>query len=274
MTESIGIKEANGKFYPIFDADSPGQKRLVLTTAHEKQKSVQIDLYKSNMKSMADAIYIGSLVMENITAKAKGAPSIEMTVSLDGIGSVNVNAADLGNPSNVHHLSISLDSFEEDKTEYPDFEAELPIYSDDEDLERNAKKKTTDKTQKRKKPWLVVIIIVMALALICLGLWYYIPRYQPDLLRFLPEFRLPFFSKTESGIRARGLPAVSKRQAAQPAIPPEGVTYKIRQGDTLWDISDVFYRNPRYYTIIARSNEIVNEANVAPGTELTIFPRK
>ncbi|MDR2700998.1 MAG: Hsp70 family protein [Spirochaetaceae bacterium] len=272
MTGSIGIKEANGKFYSILEVNSPGQKRLVLTTAHEKQKSVQIDLYKSNMKSMADAMYIGSLVMENVISKAKGTPSIEMTVSMDDAGSVNVDAVDLGNSSNVHHLSISLGSFEDDKLDYPDFEAEMPAYSNDENPEGNAKKKSPDKNQKRKKPWLIVIIIAAALALICLGLWYYAVHFQPELLRFLPQFKLPFLTKTESVMRVQ--PAVSTRRAAQPAIGPEGITCKVLQGDTLWDIAGVFYRNPRYYTVIARSNDIANEAIIAPGTELTIFPKR
>jgi nucleoid-associated protein YgaU len=64
------------------------------------------------------------------------------------------------------------------------------------------------------------------------------------------------------------------RQTGQPTIPPEGITYKVRQGDTLWDISGAFYRNPRHYMIIAYSNDISNEAIVAPGTELTIFPKR
>jgi hypothetical protein len=274
MTESIGIKEANGKFYPILEVNSPGQKRLVLTTAHEKQKSIQIDLYKSKVKSMADAMYIGSLVMENITAKAKGAPSIKMSISMDGDGSVNVDASDLGNPSNVHHLSISLGSFEDDKIEYPDFEADMAPYPSDENMEGSTQKKIRDVNQKRKNPWLLVIIIAAALALICLGLWYFILRFQPDLFRFLPQFKLPFLTKTESVIRAQEMFAVSPRQAGQSVIPPEGITYKIRQGDTLWDVSEAFYRNPRHYMIIARSNDIANEAIVASGTELTIFPKR
>jgi len=272
MTESIGIKEANGKFYPIFDVNSPGQKRMVLATAHENQKSVQIDLYKSNMNTMADAMYIGSLVMENITPKAKGAPSIQMTVSMDGEGSVNVDAIDLGNPANEHHLSISLDSFEDDKTNYPDFEAEMPVYSSDENTERKARKETADRDQKRKKPWLTFIIILAVLALICLGLWYYIPRYQPDLLEFIPQSWPSLRKKAESSLHGQNRLIV--RQAAQPAIPPEGITYIVRQGDTLWDISEAFYRNPRYYTIIANSNDIPSSTIIAPGTELTIFPKR
>jgi len=272
MAESIGIKEANGKFYPILDVNSSGQKRMVLTTAHEKQKSVQIDLYKSNMKTMADAMYIGSIVMENITAKAKGSPSIQMTISSDGEGFVNVIVLDLGNPANEHHLSVSLNSFEDDKIKYPDFEAETPVFSNDDDTEGEAQQETGERKQKRKKPWLVFIIILALLALIGLGLWYYLPQFQFDFLDLLPQSWPTPHKQTGSVIRAQDFSVA--RQTPPPAIPPEGITWKVRQGDTLWDISEVFYRNPRYYTIIASSNDMSNSTIVAPGTELTIFPKR
>ncbi|MDR1144205.1 MAG: LysM peptidoglycan-binding domain-containing protein [Spirochaetaceae bacterium] len=56
-------------------------------------------------------------------------------------------------------------------------------------------------------------------------------------------------------------------------IPPEGIVYKVRWGDTLWDISEAFYRNPRLYPIIVRSNKISNPNLIVGGTELTILPR-
>ena len=81
VVSTIGIKIANGEFYSIVDENLRAKKRMILTTAHDKQRSVQIDLYKSYTRTMADALYMGSLVVENIRPRPKGEPSIELVIS-------------------------------------------------------------------------------------------------------------------------------------------------------------------------------------------------
>jgi nucleoid-associated protein YgaU len=56
-------------------------------------------------------------------------------------------------------------------------------------------------------------------------------------------------------------------------IPPEGAPYRIRWGDTLWDISEAFYRNPWLYPRIARFNNIRNPNRIISGTTIRIPPR-
>jgi ATP-dependent Zn protease len=160
MAESIGIKQANGGFYSILEERSAVKKRMVLTTVYDNQKSVQIDLYKSVTRTMADAVHIGSLVMENLSPAQKGQPSIEMILSSNGNGSIAASAVDLGNPSNEHRLDVSLRSFANDKEEYPDFEI------DD--------KKFEDAEKERKIPWLLIIVIGLVLVLLCFGLWFFL----------------------------------------------------------------------------------------------------
>jgi nucleoid-associated protein YgaU len=53
-------------------------------------------------------------------------------------------------------------------------------------------------------------------------------------------------------------------------IPREGIAYRIRWGDTLWDISEAFYRNPWLYPAIVRHNRIRNPNLIVSGTEITI----
>ncbi|GHV85598.1 peptidoglycan-binding protein LysM [Spirochaetia bacterium] len=328
MAASIGIKEANGGFYAILEENSAVKKRLVLTTVHDNQKSVQIDLYKSQAKSMADAMYIGSIVVENISLKAKGEPSIEMLLSSTKDGSINADAVDLGNPSNEHHLSVSLKSFEEDKNEYPDFDI------DDSTYKKIDTGPEPGQYSRRKFPWLVIIIIGIVLALACLGVWFFLFRNggvelgrkiaeitqptqptqpaqpaQPDKPAEQPAAKpaeLPAQEKPVAQAPAVQAKPVVPEKPAQPVqpvvidkppkanpqaadrqrpsapvysfkvpqtIPPEGFTYKVRWGDTLWDISEAFYRNPRLYTFIVRSNELLNPNLIVSGTELTILPR-
>ena len=80
--------------------------------------------------------------------------------------------------------------------------------------------------------------------------------------------------------RAQGpAPARQRRNApvysfkAPQTIHSEGVVYKIRWGDTLWDISEAFYRNPWLYPTIVRRNRIRNPNLIVSGTEITIPAR-
>jgi hypothetical protein len=56
-------------------------------------------------------------------------------------------------------------------------------------------------------------------------------------------------------------------------IPREGVNYRIRWGDTLWDISAAFYRDPWPYPRIARHNNIRNPNLIISGRTIRIPPK-
>ncbi|MDR1635817.1 MAG: LysM peptidoglycan-binding domain-containing protein [Treponema sp.] len=56
-------------------------------------------------------------------------------------------------------------------------------------------------------------------------------------------------------------------------IPRNGAAYKIRWGDTLWDIAEAFYRNPWLYPRIARYNNIRNPDLIISGTTIRIPPK-
>jgi hypothetical protein len=74
-------------------------------------------------------------------------------------------------------------------------------------------------------------------------------------------------------------PAAGQQQAsptapdqAQPAPAPEQQrTYEVRQGDTLWDIANAFYRDPFLWPLIWKSNpSIVDPDLIYPGNALII----
>jgi nucleoid-associated protein YgaU len=56
-------------------------------------------------------------------------------------------------------------------------------------------------------------------------------------------------------------------------IPREGVDYRIRWGDTLWDIAEAFYRDPWLYPRIARHNNIRNPNLIISGRTIRIPPK-
>ena len=63
---------------------------------------------------------------------------------------------------------------------------------------------------------------------------------------------------------------------AEPVIPetsetvPEVITYKIKWGDTLWDIASTYYKNPWKYKKIARDNNIRNPDYIISGRKIIL----
>jgi len=326
MASNIGIKIANGEFYPIMEENSSIKKRLILTTVHDNQPSVQIDLYRSPQGAMPDAQYIGSLVVENIKPKPKGDPSIEMVVSSDANGEIIADAIDLDTGAGGEHyvLTVSLKSLDETSrdVDIPDFELE----SNEEPP--SSLYKQNKKAQKEKtggvKPWvLIIIILVLILGLLAAWLFFLggmsIVRsvlMKPDTPQTTivepapvapppaPEPVAPAPTpvpapQTEPVQQVVAPPPVITAPAAAPepaastprftrasgrtppvasynvpaTIPREGVNYRIRWGDTLWDISEAFYRDPWQYPRIARHNNIRNPDRIISGRTIRVPPR-
>ena len=169
MVAAIGIKLANGEFYSILDENSPAKKRLVLTTAHNNQRSVQIDLYKSNARTMADSEYLGTLVISNIRSRKKGEVSIELEITSTEDGNITVKAFCADSTQKDHQiLNISLASLgSHEDFDMPDF-----------DLEEGSSGNSTDdlyerpkKTRPRRSPILLIVLILLLIVL-GLGIWY------------------------------------------------------------------------------------------------------
>ena len=53
----------------------------------------------------------------------------------------------------------------------------------------------------------------------------------------------------------------------------KGVEYKVKWGDTLWDIAGTYYKNPWLYPVIAEFNKLENPDYIISGTIITIPPR-
>ena len=56
----------------------------------------------------------------------------------------------------------------------------------------------------------------------------------------------------------------------EPEVKPQNITYKIKWGDTLWDIADTYYKNPWRYRKIAGFNNIKNPDYIISGTTIEI----
>ena len=306
MAATIGIKIANGEFYSIIEENSSVKKRLILTTVHDNQRSVQIDLYRSYALSMADAQYIGSLVVEKIKDKAKGEPSIELVISSNAEGDITADALDLDTSASGEHqvLNVSLKSIDQNTKEYeiPDFELEQ---NDEPPSGLYAKAKVIKEKEARKFPWMILIIVGIAIVLILAALWFFCfrgkcaagekpeqpvveqpvpvepvkePVAPPPVVKEQvtppPVIQAPVAPPPAQPQRARNRPPAPVSSYKVPAtIPKGGVPYTIRWGDTLWEISEAFYRTPWLYPRIARFNNIKNPDYIISGRTIRIPPK-
>ncbi|MDR2803360.1 MAG: LysM peptidoglycan-binding domain-containing protein [Treponema sp.] len=321
----IGIKVADGAFFPIVEENVAARKRLVLTTANDAQTSVQIDFYRSSSASMSEAAYIGTLLIENITKKNKGNPSIELIISSDGKGEFSASAYDIDRPEEKdnHILSVSLPARDNSNNFYDiDLEHEDSTIQED----RIDRYGAAIKSSKSKLP-LILILAGVLLLLLAFGLWFFILRSKPEQteteiqistevtrqdpepsggqtgilpeeesmqipppeIESLPEPVVPppepVKQEEPPVIKAPSPPittqeTVSRKRAPAPVssynapsvIPKEGISYKLRWGDTLWDVSQAFYRTPWRYDYLARYNGIRDPNRIVAGRAIRIPP--
>ena len=217
MAAIIGIKIANGEFYPIVEENSQVKKRLILTTVHDKQKSMQIDLYKSFTKTMADALYIGSLLMEDIRARPKGEPSIELIITSTFDGNITADARDLDPSSKGEHqsLHVSLKSLDDDdRDNITDFDLDTSSTVPN-GLYENASRRREEKRQ--KFPWLAAICIALILTAIGLAVWLLLLRGTTGTELFTSR---PPSSAVVEQEPAAVPPVASVPPAATPTVPP------------------------------------------------------
>lgn len=120
----IGIRIANGKFYPVLQENPGTQKKMILTTVKDDQESVQIGLYKHSEDG--DEEYVGSLIIENIPKGKAGAAEISLLLSVDTMGNLNATASE-ETSGEYQSLSVNLEGLSKSH-EYgiPDFEIGTP----------------------------------------------------------------------------------------------------------------------------------------------------
>lgn len=81
--KTIGIKLADGTFYPVLEEGTPKKRMLDLTTAKDNQTKVQIDLYRSETGSMDDAQYVDTLEVNKLVPHPNGEPELHLSLGLD-----------------------------------------------------------------------------------------------------------------------------------------------------------------------------------------------
>ena len=166
---TIGIKLADGSFYPVLEEFSNSEKQLDLTTAHNNQTKIMVDLYRSKNCSMEDAEYVDSLQIENLVAHPNGEPDISFSVSIDENNklSAKIKDSETGNQSKTTITLVSRtieerlttdeykisDSTEKPKTKKQGFLAKAEkIRENDKDSKKTKSEEVMPESEKTEKP--------------------------------------------------------------------------------------------------------------------------
>jgi len=314
---SIGIKLADSKFFPVLEEGLPSSKILDLTTVRDNQSSVQINLFRSSSDTIDDAEYVGTLMIEDISGKPAGDPTIELTLSLDSSNELSAEAVDLESGSR-QVLTVSLETLDRNMLfNMPDFDlspvSESVSLGDDPDHENvvvegqipgNAPEGLYEMNTDEKKngiylpAWLCILILAVGVLALVLALFVsarvmllnrtlqeivsnpppaveapVVPAVEPAPVDTLPVPEVQTPPPVEPAAEA---PAVVVEETPVAPVQPEPTPeakdthYKIKWGDTLWDIADSYYRNPWQYPKIAKYNKIKNPDLIISGTYLEI----
>lgn len=107
--KQIGIKLADGTFYPIMEEGKPVEKTLGLTTVNDNQTRVIVDVYRSKTGTMEDAEYVDSLQIDNLVAHPNGTADIKLNIGLDENNKLHAEMIDpeTGGTSNANVTLVS-----------------------------------------------------------------------------------------------------------------------------------------------------------------------
>lgn len=338
---TIGIRIANGTFFPVLQEDDRKKKRVILTPVKETQKDVKIDLFRGDGEGMLDPVYVASLILNNIDQSPEEQAEIQLIVNVNEDGILDAEAFEP--VSGVKQfLSISLDSIEENADFYnmPESDSEESSFStdfsaqfdeemfetgDEESLSGNLAEEgeTFDDSRFEEEteidesveeedtaPWLyerdnrcerktrllkAAVIILGIIFLFLLFMLLYTLFLKPALAKEQtptapaavasvektapsPPQAVPVPGKTESvkepEVKPEPAPAPASApvpvQVSEPVKKVEDIRYRIKWGDTLWDLSNTYYRTPWRYKKIAADNRIKNPDLIYAGNYLTI----
>ena len=103
----IGIKLADGTFYPILEEGTPATEKLDVTTVKDNQTKVLIDVYRSEAGSMEDAEYVDTLEVSNLNAHPNGEPDLHLSLSIDEHNELSAEVID-GETGKKSEIQVQL----------------------------------------------------------------------------------------------------------------------------------------------------------------------
>jgi nucleoid-associated protein YgaU len=252
---------------------------------------------------MENPVRIGQLKLGSIIPKQKGEPELELILGTDPFGKLNARLID-PETNNEEFLSVDLNEIDTEadnlSEEYsvPDvdfsptepFEPQIPV-SEYEGPEENEPRE-----DKKGSKWLVLLFVIIGLAVIA-GLVFLIftllkqqennleagNTQEPSAAVESDNAVAPQKESSEpAGVESKSVPEqeMEEPDASEKSDPSVevseqngnkgGVWYSIAWGDTLWDLSNSFYRTPWLYDQIAAENNIEDPDFIFAGNRIYI----
>lgn len=276
--KTVGIKLADGSFYPVMEEGTPQSKTLELTTANNDQTCIMVDLYRSENGSMEDAEYVDTLKIDNLVKHPNGEPSFSFSLDLDENNELTAKIVDpeTGGSSDSAIPLISRTTEERIQADNYSISSSGPIsFTGLYDKETVMGKAASYDDYGEKKTRLPVIICTVCAAICVIAtliILFLIPAFSgkkpsKDKNVAVETTVVPEAKENEVVVVEQG----EKVLPVQPSKTKNGdVKYVLRWGDTLWDIADAYYKNPWNYKKIARYNNIINPDHIISGTEIII----
>lgn len=143
--KTVGIKLADGSFYPVMEEGTAQQKKLDLTTAHNNQTCVMVDLYRSENCTMEDAEYIDTLKIDNLVAHPNGEPDISFSVGLDENGQLTAQIEDPETGAKSDSNITLVNRTAEERLVTDDYTIEPSKLVEDEEAEDSGTEKTNNR---------------------------------------------------------------------------------------------------------------------------------
>ena len=136
----IGLKLADGTFYPVLKEGIPEKKHLKLTASGDNQTSMKIELFRASDDSFQDAEYIQTLVLDQMIPQRKEDHLIDFVINLDEKNNLQAELNDAKSGiEKTATISLPVSGDDDFVTETPVIETsdELPDFNDI-DIEESA----------------------------------------------------------------------------------------------------------------------------------------
>jgi hypothetical protein len=285
------------------DNDTPGRKRVILSTSHPDQECVDIVLYRRDDGYGAGEERLGHVMLCDISPGTPEESEIELTIELEEDGGLEVSAIDRRS-GNRRDVSI-------DRSEV------VPRFDEEDAFTAGQVRELLDDDvlAPRRRSGFVGFVLALLLLLIVGGLvwWFFFatPRdrvngVEETVSPAVPSATVPPETREpDTPIGTAGPEAMTGADATQSATgegasaetsSPAGETtptgdntladnntrtgdtgsleqYEIKWGDTLWDISSMFYGTPWRFPEIADENMIQNPDLIYADDEIRV-PRR
>jgi len=133
---AVGVEVGKGYFSKIIpqNAKCPSSHTKVFTTDEDNQSRLRINIYQGNRLMTKDCYYLGTILIDNIAPMEKGLPEIQVTLSINEEGLLQVLTYD--RLSGARHKKVLSSENRLDDTSKKKIECQLSQYRDPGDYEK------------------------------------------------------------------------------------------------------------------------------------------